>query len=54
MVFDLVLKAEATMALGLSKEGLRALGVQPNIGEFYLADSRVHPCLDTSDIVQWI
>lgn len=44
-VFDPAIKATATMTLALPKEGLRAPGVQENVGELYLADISVPPSL---------
>lgn len=45
IVFDPVIKATATMTLALPKEGLRAPGVEAQVGEFYLADISVPPDL---------
>ncbi len=42
-VFDLAIKATATMTLALPKEGLRAPGVEERVGELYLADISVPP-----------
>ncbi len=42
-VFDPAIKAIATMTLALPKEGLRARGVEPYVGELYLADISVPP-----------
>ena len=39
------IRAEATLALALPKEGLRASGVAPHVGELYLADISVPPSL---------
>jgi NAD(P)H-hydrate epimerase len=47
IVFDPAIKATATMTLALPKAGLHALGVQPLIGELYLADISVPPSLYT-------
>ncbi|RMF76548.1 MAG: NAD(P)H-hydrate epimerase [Chloroflexi bacterium] len=44
-VFDPAIKATATMTLALPKEGLRAAGVDAQIGELYLADISVPPQL---------
>jgi NAD(P)H-hydrate epimerase len=44
-VFDPAIKATATMTLALPKEGLRALGVDDQLGELYLADISVPPDL---------
>ena len=45
IVFDPVIKATATMTLALPKEGLRAPGVEAQVGELYLADISVPPDL---------
>ena len=42
-VFNPAIRATATMTLALPKEGLRAAGVDPHIGELYLADISVPP-----------
>ena len=42
-VFDPTIEAEATMTLALPKEGLRAPGVDAQVGELYLADISVPP-----------
>jgi NAD(P)H-hydrate epimerase len=42
-VFDPAIRATATMTLALPKEGLRASGVEPHVGELYLADISVPP-----------
>jgi len=42
-VFDPAIKATATMTLALPKEGLRAPGVDAQVGELYLADISVPP-----------
>lgn len=42
-VFDPAIKAVATMTLALPKEGLRAEGVERQVGELYLADISVPP-----------
>lgn len=42
-VFDPAIQATATMTLALPKEGLRAPGVEENVGELYLADISVPP-----------
>lgn len=42
-VFDPAIKAMATMTLALPKEGLRAAGVEDQVGELYLADISVPP-----------
>ncbi|MDQ7025827.1 MAG: NAD(P)H-hydrate epimerase [Anaerolineae bacterium] len=44
-VFDPAIKATATMTLALPKEGFRALGVDVQVGELYLADISVPPQL---------
>lgn len=44
-VYDPVIQATATMTLALPKEGLRAPGVQEQVGELYLADIGVPPAL---------
>ena len=44
-VFDPAIKATATMTLALPKEGLRAPGVEAQVGELYLADIGVPPSL---------
>ena len=41
MVFDPAIRATATMTLALPKEGLRAPGVDKQVGELYLADISV-------------
>jgi NAD(P)H-hydrate epimerase len=40
-VFNPAIKATATMTLALPKEGLRAPGVEAQVGELYLADISV-------------
>ena len=47
MVYEPGIRAEATMALALPKEGLRASGVALHVGELYLADISVPPSLYT-------
>lgn len=42
-VYDPAIKATATMTLALPKEGLRAPGVERQVGELYLADISVPP-----------
>jgi len=42
-VFDPAIKAVATLTLALPKEGLRAPGVEEQVGELYLADISVPP-----------
>ncbi|MDX1688422.1 MAG: NAD(P)H-hydrate epimerase, partial [Candidatus Promineifilaceae bacterium] len=42
-VFDPAVRAAATMTLALPKEGLRAPGVEEQVGELYLADISVPP-----------
>ncbi len=42
-VFDPAMRATATMTLALPKEGLRAPGVEAQVGELYLADISVPP-----------
>lgn len=44
-VFDPAIRATATMTLALPKEGLRAPGVEEQVGELYLADISVPPGL---------
>src|SRR5918994_1194714 len=44
-VFDPAIAATATMTLALPKEGLRAPGVEGQVGELYLADISVPPSL---------
>jgi NAD(P)H-hydrate epimerase len=44
-VFDPAIQATATMTLALPKAGLRAAGVETQVGELYLADIRVPPQL---------
>jgi NAD(P)H-hydrate epimerase len=44
-VFDPAIKATATMTLALPKAGLRAPGVEAQVGELYLADISVPPSL---------
>lgn len=44
-VFDPAIRATATMTLALPKEGLRAPGVEAQVGELYLADIGVPPSL---------
>jgi NAD(P)H-hydrate epimerase len=44
-VFNPAIKATATMTLALPKEGLRAPDVDERVGELYLADISVPPCL---------
>jgi NAD(P)H-hydrate epimerase len=44
-VFDPAIAATATMTLALPKEGLRAPGVEAQVGELYLADISVPPSL---------
>lgn len=44
-VFDPTIQAAATMTLALPKEGLRAPGAAPYVGELYLADISVPPRL---------
>ena len=44
-VFEPAIKATATMTLALPKEGLRAPGVEAQVGELYLADIGVPPSL---------
>lgn len=42
-VYDPAIRASATMTLALPKEGLRAPGVEDQVGELYLADISVPP-----------
>ena len=42
-VFEPAIRATATMTLALPKEGLRAPGVEAQVGELYLADISVPP-----------
>ena len=44
-VYKPAIRATATMTLALPKEGLRAQGVEPCVGELYLADISVPPDL---------
>lgn len=44
-VFEPAINATATMTLALPKEGLRAAGVEDQVGELYLADISVPPAL---------
>ena len=44
-VFNPAIKATATVTLALPKEGLRAPGVEDQLGELYLADISVPPSL---------
>ena len=44
-VFDPAIKATATMTLALPKAGLRAPGLETQVGELYLADISVPPSL---------
>jgi NAD(P)H-hydrate epimerase len=44
-VYDPAIKATATLTLALPKEGLRATGVDKQVGELYLADIGVPPGL---------
>ncbi len=44
-VFDPAIRATATMTLALPKVGLRAPGVEDQVGELYLADISVPPSL---------
>ena len=44
-VFDPAIQATATMTLALPKVGLRASGVQEQVGELYLADISIPPAL---------
>lgn len=48
-VFDPAIAATATMTLALPKEGLRAQGVEEQVGELYLADISVPPELYAKD-----
>ncbi len=43
VVFDPAIRATATMTLALPKAGLRAPGVEYNVGDLYLADISVPP-----------
>jgi YjeF-related protein N-terminus len=47
-IFDPAIRATATMTLALPKAGLRAPGVEPQVGELYLADISVPPELYAS------
>lgn len=49
VVFDPAINATATLTLALPKEGLRAPGVAPQVGELYLADISVPPALYASE-----
>ena len=44
-VYEPAVRADATMTLALPKDGLRAPGVAPHVGELYLADISVPPSL---------
>lgn len=44
-VFEPAVRATATLTLALPKQGLRAPGVEPLVGELYLADIGVPPAL---------
>ena len=44
-IYDPAIRATATMTLALPKEGLRAPGVEAQVGELYLADISVPPGL---------
>jgi NAD(P)H-hydrate epimerase len=44
-IFDPAIKATATMTLALPKAGLRAPGIEDQVGELYLADISVPPSL---------
>ncbi len=44
-VYEPAIKATATMTLALPKQGLRAPGVEAQVGELYLADISVPPAL---------
>ncbi len=44
-VYEPAIMATATMTLALPKEGLRAPGVEAQVGELYLADISVPPAL---------
>ena len=44
-VYDPVMQADATLTLALPKEGLRTPGIEPLLGELYLADISVPPGL---------
>ncbi len=44
-VYDPAIRATATLTLALPKRGLRAPGVEANVGELYLADISVPPRL---------
>lgn len=46
--FEPTVRATATLTLALPKEGLRAAGVDPYVGELYLADISVPPALYAS------
>ena len=43
IVFDPAIRADATLTLALPKAGLRAAGVEAQVGELYLADISVPP-----------
>lgn len=45
IIFDPAIRATATMTLALPKVGLRAPGVESQVGELYLADISVPPSL---------
>jgi NAD(P)H-hydrate epimerase len=44
-IYDPVVEASATLTLALPKKGLRAPGIEPLLGELYLADISVPPGL---------
>ena len=50
-VFNPAIRATATMTLALPKEGLRAAGVAPHVGELYLADISVPPELYANPVL---
>jgi NAD(P)H-hydrate epimerase len=51
-IFDPAIKAMATMTLALPKAGLRARGVETQVGELYLADISVPPSLYVEPALQ--
>ena len=50
-VYEPAVRADATMTLALPKEGLRAPGVAPHVGELYLADISVPPSLYAAPVL---
>ena len=50
-VYEPAVRADATMTLALPKEGLRAPGVAPHVGELYLADISLPPSLYAAPVL---